>query len=150
MTEGRREVSIIGVWLIAANAIGVGALLIHLPSIVAHPAGWRAWLGPLVIGGIGITAGYRLLRSRSGWALALVNLLPQTVAVSAGPLAYRLVVGPFLAIRLDAAPQLSGGIDAHLLLIVGSVNQIPTGIAVNLIPCLALIVFELEWMHRPR
>jgi hypothetical protein len=137
--------SLSGLCLLGSSALGIVAFLAEGQAIATHPAAWRAWTIPAVIAVAGIFAGYRLLRSSSGWILAFMILGAQTVALSLGPIAYRLIVGPFLSVRIDGTRGVTGGVDARFLFIAGSGNQVPTGVALNLIPCAMLVLLELAW-----
>ncbi len=94
---------------------------------------------PLLVAVLTVVIGIRLLARDTGpgsWFMAQAVFAMQVPAFSAGPITYRLVVGPFLTITLAGQTLgfgLHGGVDAHLLLITGGASHLPFGIAVDLV-----------------
>jgi len=128
-------------WLASSALLSFAALAGDSPALWAHRAGWRAAVGPPAIAVLEAVAAGRLLRDRGGVRLGGAALALQLIAVSAGPIAYRLVAGPYVTLADSAAGwRIGGGLEAHLLLILGAGNRVPAGVALNLAALLALIV----------
>jgi hypothetical protein len=128
-------------WLIVSSSYAIVQLLTSLPELSLNLDGWRAAAGPGLVCALGIFAAIRLLRGRAGFRLAATVLALQVLALSLGVIAYRLDVGPF--VRVVASGSGLGfdvGNDARLLLIVGSGNNVPEGVAVNVAALGVLLV----------
>ena len=123
---------IVAVWLLTSSLVALLRLATLTPDIVAHLSAWRAALGPFVAALLGIVAAWRLFRRGDGVRLAGVVLLLPVIALSVGPLAYQLDVGPFVRLGITGTRTFAAvGSDARLLLILGSGNHVPSGIAIN-------------------
>jgi hypothetical protein len=144
MSSGMQRIEgnvLVAYWLIGSSLVALGRLVAEGNDIVAHPAGSRAAVGPLVVALASLVAGWRLLRWRGGFRLGAALLGVQLVAVSAGPLAYRLDVGPFFRVGFASSGGIAGfGSGAHLLFIAGIGNHVPPGISINLLALGALVV----------
>jgi len=70
----------------------------------------------------------------------------QALSVSFGPLAYRLVAGPFLSVAVTPRLAFRAGAEARLLLIFGSANHVPPGISFNVVAVamLALVLASVR------
>lgn len=133
--------TIVAYWLIACGALALARLIARADEIFAHPGAWRAAAGPLIVALLGFGAAWRLLRDRRAVRIPTVLLCAQLIALSVGPLAYRLDVGPFLRLGLGAfGIHANAGSDARLLLVLGSGNRIPPGLAVNALALVALAI----------
>ena len=128
-------------WLASSALLSFAALIGDAPALWAHRAGWRAAAGPLVIAVLEAVAAGRLLRDTGGVRLGAAALALQAIAISVGPIAYRLVAGPYVTLAAsEAGWRIGGGLEAHLLLILGAGNRVPAGLALNLSALLALTV----------
>ena len=132
---------IVAYWIIGSSVLAITRLLAQVPDIVAHPAGWRAAVGPFVVAVVGVLGAVRLLNDHRAIQLPAVLLAVQLLALSVGPLAFRLDVGPFLRVAIGGLGVTTDfGNDARLLLILGSGNRVPPGAAVNLLSLTALLL----------
>jgi hypothetical protein len=137
-------------WLIGQAVVALAVLMSRAPAFLANAAGWRAFVVPLMLAVLGIWAGASLLRSSRCRHVVLGLFGIQLLALSLGPVAYRLVVGPYLLVHLGPGGwHISAGVDAHYLAILGSANRVPAGLAVNVIALLPVIVLLTRRAHRP-
>jgi len=73
-----------------------------------------------------------LFRRGDGVRLAGIVLLLSVIALSIGPIAYGLDVGPFVRLGItNTGTFVAIGSDARLQLILGSGNRVPSGMAIN-------------------
>jgi hypothetical protein len=129
--EGR---ALVAYWLLVSCSYAAIRLLMTLPELLRNLDGWRAAAGPALAGTLGIIAAIRLLRRRGGFRLAAVVLTSQVLTLSLGALAYRLDVGPFVRVAATGNRlAVDVGNDARLLLILGSGNHVPAGVAINVV-----------------
>ena len=139
--------TIVAYWLVGASTLALARLAARSGDLLANPAGWRAAAGPLVVALLGPLAARQLLREQPTVHLPVALLAIQLLAFSVGPVAYRLDAGPFLRLGATSTGVFADyGNDARLLLILGSANQIPSGLAINFL-ALAFLVFLIA-AHR--
>jgi hypothetical protein len=132
--------AIVAWWLIGSAALALARLVARGDDILRHLDGWRAAGGPLLVAVLALVAGIQLLRDgRSRLSAAVLSV--QVFALSAGALAFRLDVGPFVRLGVTAEGlRADAGNDARLFAILGAENHIPWGVAVNLLALAALLI----------
>jgi hypothetical protein len=139
--HGIKGTVIVGYWLAGSAAMTLARLLARSGDILAHPAGWRAAAGPLVVALLALGAAWQLLHQHRVTRLPSAVLGVQLLALSVGPLAYRLDAGPFLRVALGTAGFSADlGNDARLIFILGADNRIPAGMAINVLALAALAI----------
>lgn len=126
-------------WLIVSGVLTVVRLLERRGDVVTHLAAWRAVVGPTLFALVAFVAARDLLRDGRAVRMPAMLLGLQILAFSAGPLAYRLDAGLFVRIGFGTAGAgINVGSDARLLLIAGSRNTVPPGVAINVLAIAAL------------
>ena len=107
---------IVATWLLSSSLVALIRLASRMPEILAHLSAWRAAVGPFVVALLGILAAWRLFRRGDGVRLASIVLALPIIALSIGPLAYQLDVGPFVRLGITGTrPVADIGSDAQLL-----------------------------------
>ena len=138
--DGRRMVAC---WLCVCALISLTILIVRLSEVLEHPDGARAALIPATVALAELVGAARLVHAPSGSRFfASLTLLVQLFAFSGGPIAYRLIAGPYLMLGTTNARSIHAwwGIDAHFLSVLGPSNRVPSAFALNVSALLALAV----------
>ena len=132
---------LVACWLMTCSTLALVRLVSASGDIGVHTGAWKAAAGPLIMALLSLEAARRLLRDRRTVLLPTAVLCTQLLALSAGSLAYRLDVGPFLRLGFSTLGMGTDiGSDARLLFIIGPDNRVPTGLAVNVLALAGLAI----------
>jgi hypothetical protein len=140
--DSRRAWSVVRGLVFLTSGLAAVFLAGSAAEAISRPSALIAWVVPLAVALAGLVAGLRF-ESRRWRAVVFGLYLAQVFAFSVGPVAYRLLCGPFLTVKITAPWSAGMGVDARFTLLLGAGNRMPEGLSVNLVALAAVIL--LEW-----